>query len=394
MDMDTDMDVEGVSIPRRLGLTNTIQASFGAPDDPDYIFDIVASQDNSVMAVSLSTNVIKLYSPMTGQYLGDIIGHEGTISEISFSDVNSSQLLHSCSVDGTIRAWDTRNRQQVSILRGNSSSDEMFSLNNGGPTGDLVAAGSKAKVLFWDWRNQKQVACLEECHMEDVTQVRFHPNHRDKLLSGSVDGLTCVIDASGNINDDDQLESVMNVGTSIARIGFYGASNQKLWCLTHIETLSIWDWEDALQEAVFGDARTAASANWNLPHVDYFVDCHYSLSQDSLWLKGGTNDGSLGYFPVSYNTRSGQSQPNSGVIGSVNAVLDGGHIGVVRSVWSPLNAGVDPIHNQHIVWTGGEDGRLCCWSEGDISAKNKAWISPGLVMKTTKNSKQNRHRPY
>lgn len=30
-----------------------------------------------------------------------------------------------------------------------------------------------AQILFWDWRNKKQVACLEESHMDDVTQVRF-----------------------------------------------------------------------------------------------------------------------------------------------------------------------------------------------------------------------------
>ena len=26
-------------------------------------------------------------------------------------------------------------------------------------------------MLFWDWRTRKELACLEECHMEDVTQV-------------------------------------------------------------------------------------------------------------------------------------------------------------------------------------------------------------------------------
>lgn len=29
------------------------------------------------------------------------------------------------------------------------------------------------KICFWDWRNGKQVACLEESHMDDVTQVCF-----------------------------------------------------------------------------------------------------------------------------------------------------------------------------------------------------------------------------
>jgi hypothetical protein len=29
----------------------------------------------------------------------------------------------------------------------------------------------------------------------------------------------------------------MGVGTSVGRIGFYGPTCEKLWCLTHIETL-------------------------------------------------------------------------------------------------------------------------------------------------------------
>jgi hypothetical protein len=30
---------------------------------------------------------------------------------------------------------------------------------------------------------------------------------------------------------------VINVGTSIAKVGFFEENYQKLWCLTHIETL-------------------------------------------------------------------------------------------------------------------------------------------------------------
>ncbi|RWW65685.1 hypothetical protein BHE74_00026992 [Ensete ventricosum] len=93
--------------------------------------------------------------------------------------------------------------------------------------------------------------------------VRFVPNQQNKLISASVDGLLCLFDTSGHIDDDDHLESVslrlnflkeinmdmdtsprflllfqvMNVETSIAKIGFFGRMNQKFWCLTHIETL-------------------------------------------------------------------------------------------------------------------------------------------------------------
>lgn len=39
-------------------------------------------------------------------------------------------------------------------------------------------------------------------------QVQFIPNHSNKLLSASVDGLICVFDTDGDINDDDKLETV------------------------------------------------------------------------------------------------------------------------------------------------------------------------------------------
>jgi len=38
---------------------------------------------------------------------------------------------------------------------------------------DLDMGFLEIQILFWDWRNGKQVACLEESHTEDVTQVSF-----------------------------------------------------------------------------------------------------------------------------------------------------------------------------------------------------------------------------
>lgn len=63
------------------------------------------------MAVSLSTNIVKLYSPVTGQFVGECCKgqHSDSINQILFS----GNILHSCSSDGTVRAWDTRSYQQV-----------------------------------------------------------------------------------------------------------------------------------------------------------------------------------------------------------------------------------------------------------------------------------------
>lgn len=71
------------------------------------------SQDIPALAVSLSTNAIKLYSSESGQYFGECKGHSGRIHDISFSAPASPHVLCSCSSDGTVRAWDTRSFKQV-----------------------------------------------------------------------------------------------------------------------------------------------------------------------------------------------------------------------------------------------------------------------------------------
>lgn len=37
------------------------------------------------------------------------------------------------------------------------------------------------------------------------------PNNQNKVVSASVDGLICIFDTGGDINDDDHLESVSEV---------------------------------------------------------------------------------------------------------------------------------------------------------------------------------------
>lgn len=380
MDGAEEMDIEQQTpnTSKRFGIKNSIQTNFA----DDYVFQIVPKDDWTSMAVSLSTNAIKLYSLATGQYIGECNGHSSTINHISFSAPSSPHVLHSCSSDGTLRAWDTRSFQQVFSVSGGPS-QEIFSFSFGGANHNTLAAGCNSQILFWDWRTKRQVACLEESHTEDVTQVHFIPGYDDRLISASVDGLMCLFDTGGDINDDDQLVSVLNVGTSIGKVGFLGEKNQKLWCLTHIETLSVWDWKDERTEASFEDARSLASKSWMADSVDYFVDCHYSVEEDRFWVIGGTNGGSLGYFPVSYKeTRA---------IGPPEAVLCGGHEGIIRGVLSGVPG--ETMDNHGIFgWTGGEDGRLCCWLS-DGSGTSQSWIST-LALKSENTRRKSRHSPY
>lgn len=181
------------------------------------------------------------------------------------------------------------------------------------------------------------------------------------------------------------------MGTSIGKVGFCGDSYQKIWCLTHIETLSIWDWKESTMEVNFEDARTLASDKWALGQVDYFVDCYYSMEENRLWVIGATHTGTLGYFPLYCESSPGKMS----AIGSAEAVLVGGHTGVVRSILPMHRMSGRIIQRQGIFgWTGGEDGRLCCWLSGESFDSNCSFISNALVVKSQKNKLKSRHSPY
>lgn len=84
-----------------------------------YCLGTAVNRDRSVLAVSSSTNVIKLYDYKTLDYIGKIdgsekilhfinqSGHQSTVNEMVFVNTHNDILL-SASSDRTIRVWDTR----------------------------------------------------------------------------------------------------------------------------------------------------------------------------------------------------------------------------------------------------------------------------------------------
>lgn len=100
---------------------------------------------------------------------------------------------------------------------------------------------------------------------------------------------------------------------------------------------------------------------------------------------GGTNTGTFGYFPVKYG--------GTNTIGSAEAVFQGGHTGIVRSVLPLSSIPGRSKSNGIFGWTGGEDGRLCCWLSDESTVSNCSWISSALVEKSPK-TRRKRHSPY
>lgn len=53
-------------------------------------------------------------------------------------------------------------------------------------------------------------------------------------------------------------QAALNIDNSVSRIGFYGPQRNKLWCLSHTETLHLWEWVAACDEESAGVSISTA----------------------------------------------------------------------------------------------------------------------------------------
>lgn len=226
-----------------------------------------------------------------------------------------------------------------------------------------------------------QLGSFTACHTEEVTAVQFHPMRPTVLLSGSEDGLLCVVETRV-ASEDDAIRQVLNAESSVARFGLFGPSCELAFVLTHTETLSLWNVERGDRLAHFGDTRErcarALAAQRGVAEgdrraaVDTLIDCVYCPVRQRLFLVTGTRDGSVHVFHLS----------PAGVEHAFS--LTGGHIRTVRCVRWTADA----------IFTGGEDGRLCAWRHAD-AVPPAAGHGPGPAARhSMAKAKKARFKPY
>ncbi|CAI7875463.1 unnamed protein product, partial [Closterium sp. NIES-53] len=281
-------------IGQQLKPARSIRVGGSTSDDPDYVLHTAVSSVSPLLAVSTSAPAIKSFDVASGASLGDVAArHPGTVTDLGFAEAAfggagpGKEVLLSSSAESAVYVWDARARSQAGVFPAYGGAGELWSCSGGGgSTGHLLAAGGNSQIFLWDMRSSRLLGRLEDAHTEDVTQVRFHPLHRTALLSAALDGLICRFDlsppheaslsasavttssaaaaTSERYADADPLQSVISPGTSISRIGFFGPSASALWCLTSVETLSLWDVWTGDPIASFDDIRSTLSEKWPL----------------------------------------------------------------------------------------------------------------------------------
>nr|CAD7266231.1 unnamed protein product [Timema shepardi] len=156
-----------------------------------------------VLATGDCKRDIHVWNPSEGgTWLVDqrpLIGHVASVEDVQWSP-NERNVLASCSVDKSIRIWDTRSapNQACKLTASNAHDSDVnvISWNRNEPF--IASGGDDGVVHIWDLRqfqSESPVATFKH-HIEPVTTVEWHPTEATVFASGGADNQVALWDLS------------------------------------------------------------------------------------------------------------------------------------------------------------------------------------------------------
>ena len=183
-----------------LKLANKISKQAGV-----YALECCSAPVSSLIAVPLSNGTIEVYDRNQLLKLTAVEQPKDYIISQAAFDKADSNVIWTCNLNGSIHAIDLRTPQHPALTVKAPNTLLCFDIDASRTT---LAAGTEllkedAFILFWDIRNASTIEKkYEECHSDDVTQIKFHPSNRSAMISGSTDGLCCLYDLSQSLEEN------------------------------------------------------------------------------------------------------------------------------------------------------------------------------------------------
>ncbi|XP_044264408.1 WD repeat-containing protein 89 isoform X1 [Tribolium madens] len=330
--------------------------------DNEYILHIAGTlETNPNVAISLSNNTCEVYNLSNNQVdkLAVLAEHTDVITEIKFSTENSN-LLYSGSCDGTVRLWDIRAPKRSSVQFKDTTvmdvKNKSFNCFDISPNNKLLAAGTNlfegdSFILFWDVRKNSLLGGYWVSHTDDITQLKFHPDDSNKLISGSVDGLINLYDLSQRCEEDALLDS-LNTVSSIEKLSWLRQGRTDIIsCVTHTADVQFWKIEDSQPYYHFHRHEIAKEIQRKSEGHIYVVDVHGGFNK--MLVLAGSNSG------------DGECIRGLSVVGNTVTPALGfpSNKQRVRCSWSNLNL--------NLLLTGGEKGILNLWDVTTVKCERK-----------------------
>ncbi|KAK9720358.1 WD domain, G-beta repeat [Popillia japonica] len=333
-----------------------------AIDKDKYILYLDGTLNSSPnVVVGLSGNTVEVYNfsnnrvakLQTFEVSGDVTGVKSSRENNNIFYVGSKN----CCID----IIDLRSDNKISFKDTTVAPEDEYkplncldiSSNNLLLCGGTDLYAGDAYILFWDIRKVKLLGAYWESHTDDITQVKFHPDDPNKLISGSTDGLINLYDLSQS-SEDDAFIDCLNTESSIEELSWFREDNKDMVaCVTHTSDLQTWRLEDAQPYGYFHKEEIAKELKRKLEDYCYVASIQVNTDDKLVGLIGSNfgNGSCLRGFGVDKRSLL----PLFDVKGNEQRV---------RCSWLQKNS--------NILIMGGEAGSIDVWSvETNFGINNK-----------------------
>ncbi|GAP88760.2 putative wd domain-containing protein [Rosellinia necatrix] len=313
-----------------------------------YVLDIVPLASGP--ATISSDQKLSLFDPLslkTGPTVNLVTDHGNLTCSRAFDPANS--VLCTAGENGTISLWDLRrDARQAEAARFTTEGQVPVLSVACSNAGYSIVAGTElqnhqASIMIWDVRSTSTPKLhYTEVHSDDVTELNFHPNDQNILLSGSTDGLVNICDT--RIADEDEvIIQTFNHGSSIHHAAFL--NDTEIYALSHDEGLALYD---------MAEGRENGTATTNFGDMRAVLGCQY-IANISIKANGAGAVIGAGALEQQAFELVHLTKGDNWALDRVNSVgLPGAHSGeLIRSFCFYDEA--------QMVFSAGEDGFLKAW---------------------------------
>jgi len=314
-----------------------------------WVLDLARTSSGALVSIS-SDQALSVFDPSAPLRNGPLRSFATSHGNLTTLRVFGESVVCTAGENGTVEVWDLRTAARVSQFTASQAPILSMTCN---PQTKTIAAGTElqnhqASILLWDIRSSPSPkAAYHDLHSDDITTLTYHPTNPHILLSGSTDGLASIHDTS--VADEDEMTvQTLNLGASVHRAGFL--ADALVCALSHDERFALYDVSeehgsgDALCD--FGDLREGLGCQ-------YVADVVPKIDGSGAIVGAGSQD--KDQFELVFLA---QAQGGSWTLDRGTSVaLPGAHGGeIVRSFCF--------FDDQHVVFTGGEDGNIKAWRPG------------------------------
>lgn len=210
-------------------------------------------------------------------------------------DPGNENIFFTTRADGYCYCYDLRTKSLVYSFNDDSNGkNKTFTCMDINHNSRLVCCGTDkiqadSFLLFFETRQRKLLGGYWESHDDDITDVKFHPNNPDALLSCSTDGLLNVYDLKQSTEDDALLES-FNTESSASSLNWFRRDNfDFVACVTHTNDLQIYNVESQDKILEFKREEITKKMMRN-SHIDcYLIGCHTEENLEDIFLLSTSN---------------------------------------------------------------------------------------------------------